>query len=677
MTEISKQLDEGVYDKGIFKAVFFAGGPGSGKDFVLHKTVDGLGFQEINSDTALEFLMDKNNLDKKMPDSEKAEREVVRAKAKNITKMRETLALQGRKGIIVNGTGDDPAKIKKIKERLEELGYDTSMIMVNTRDEVSKQRNIERGERGGRSVPEDIRKEKWDSAQAAKAEFAKIFGDNYVEYDNSDDLRKAPPELVKAKEDELLGIFKGMQKFVSAKPGTTKASDWIAKELEKKDTSKAEPTEPESKDGGEEPTKDAKASQEPQDSEAAREAKKLGLIYQGFGRYGVQGKTTHRVVGGQLKQLQKEEVEMTDDELNERPMTDDEMKKREEIVKSMKKDGGIADFKKRYGDRWKEVMYATANKQAMKEDLRNWFDPKHPEGGWKRVNSSGKVVGDCAREPGEPKPKCMSNSMRASLSKKEKISAVRRKRKEDPNPERKGEPINVNAKVEEDMKKLNTFEQWSQKYKDSIDCNNPKGFSQKAHCAGKDKNEEVEQIDEKNVPTNPKLWARAIALAKSKFDVYPSAYANGWAAKWYKGEGGGWKSVAEELTDKQKKHLDVDNDLDIDKKDFEKLRAKKEELTPKQKKIDFNKNGKVDGQDLAKLREEDEYDDSGMAYDEMESIKAKAEELCSQLNKMKGQQLPSWLASKITRAEESISTIYDYMMFGMEDEEQDDYQGEE
>ena len=57
--------------------------------------------------------------------------------------------------------------------------------------------------------------------------------------------------------------------------------------------------------------------------------------------------------------------------------------------------------------------------------------------------------------------------------------------------------------------------------------------------------EDVEQLDEKNAPTNPSLWSRAKALARSKFDVYPSAYANGWAAKWYKSKGGGWKSVSE------------------------------------------------------------------------------------------------------------------------------------
>jgi hypothetical protein len=59
--------------------------------------------------------------------------------------------------------------------------------------------------------------------------------------------------------------------------------------------------------------------------------------------------------------------------------------------------------------------------------------------------------------------------------------------------------------------------------------------------------EEIEQIEEKNVPTSPEKWARAKAAAKSKFAVYPSAYANGWASKKYKAMGGGWKSVSEEV----------------------------------------------------------------------------------------------------------------------------------
>lgn len=53
---------------------------------------------------------------------------------------------------------------------------------------------------------------------------------------------------------------------------------------------------------------------------------------------------------------------------------------------------------------------------------------------------------------------------------------------------------------------------------------------------------EMEEIDEsKNCPTDPAKWAASKAAAKAKFDVYPSAYANGWAAKNYKSKGGGWR----------------------------------------------------------------------------------------------------------------------------------------
>ena len=203
---------------------------------------------------------------------------------------------------------------------------------------------------------------------------------------------------------------------------------------------------------------------------------------------------------------------------------------------------------------------------TFQEDLRNWFNPNHPDGNWKRVNTKGEVVGDCAREPGEPKPKCMSQSQRDSLSKKEKANAVRRKRKADPNPERQGEPINVTSKV----------------------------------------NENMEHLDEKNEPTNPELWARAIAQAKSKFDVYPSAYANGWASKWYKQRGGGWKTVSE-------------------------------------------------------AKEKTEYDYEGdMARGQLQSIISNAQRVHDMLED--NDNIAEWVQSKITLAEDYISTVANYMM---------------
>ena len=436
-------LREGVHDKGIFKAVFLGGGPGSGKDYVLSKTLDGHGLTEINSDKALEYLMDKEGLDKKMPDDEEAQRNVVRKRAKNVTDLRQRLALHGRNGVIINGTGDDPEKYARIKDMLEKLGYETQMIMVNTEDEVSKQRNIERGQRGGRTVPENIRKEKWDSVQAARPMFGKLFRDNYVEFDNSYNAQTAPPEEVEAKKEELDGIFKNIQKFVSKPPKNDDAKGWIATELGKKDTTPLRTDVKPHKDAG---THDDMSS--------------MGLEYYGFGRYGKDGKVTHRSVHGSLvpveqtnKTSQKKTskvneafenfineavtVTITGDTVEEVTRTirllktDEEEMTEEEDVNTMSDPGAY--------------NLLTLGHGIIKEDLRNWFNPKHPGGGWKRINSKGEAIGPCAREEGEPKPKCMSNAKRAMLSKKERASAVASKRRHDPNPERKGEPINVSS----------------------------------------------------------------------------------------------------------------------------------------------------------------------------------------------------------------------------------------
>ena len=162
------------------------------------------------------------------------------------------------------------------------------------------------------------------------------------------------------------------------------------------------------------------------------------------------------------------------------------------------------------------------SEDVVSEDLRKWFSKTHPEGGWKRINTKGEPIGPCAREPGEPKPKCMSNEKIARLSKKQRASAVASKRKHDSDPDRQGKPINVSN-------------------------------------FGKGKlSEKMENLEEKNVPTSPEKWAQAKAQAKSKFAVYPSAYANGWAAKKYKAMGGGWKSVSEA---KDPREYDYEGDM--------------------------------------------------------------------------------------------------------------------
>ena len=281
-------LAEGVHDKAIFKAVFLAGGPGSGKDYVLSNTLDGHGMIEINSDKAFEYLLDKEGLDKTMPDNEEAQRNVIRKKSKDVTEIRHRMAFQGRNGLIINGTGANPKEYVEIKKRLEDLGYDTTMVMVNTDDEVSKARNIERGQRGGRTVPENIRKQKWEEVQAARAEFGKVFRNSYIEFDNSEDLRQAAPDVVKAKKGEMQQIYKEIQKFIGTPPKHERAKHWIATELGQKDTAPI-----------------SKTAQLHPAAKTNSEMDTLGLEYYGFGRYGKNGKVTHRSIHDRLVPVDK------------------------------------------------------------------------------------------------------------------------------------------------------------------------------------------------------------------------------------------------------------------------------------------------------------------------------------------------------------------------------------
>jgi len=220
-------------------------------------------------------------------------------------------------------------------------------------------------------------------------------------------------------------------------------------------------------------------------------------------------------------------------------------------LKSIKAIGGVTKaIRKQYEKPISELKNQDDNQELdsriTREDLRKWFSKTDPQGDWKRINSKGDAIGPCAREPGEPKPKCMSKEKRSELSKSERAAAVATKRRNDPVADRAGKggkPVNVSnygkgklSEDEVDEACWDTHKQVGMKMK---------GGKMVPDC--RLKSEEAEHIEEKNSPTNPALWSRAKSMARSKFDVYPSAYANGWTSKWYKSKGGGWKSVSEDV----------------------------------------------------------------------------------------------------------------------------------
>lgn len=301
-------LNEGINDPGRLKAVFLAGGPGSGKDFVMNKALAGNGLREINSDTAFEYLMKKNGLDLEMPDEERIEREIVRGRAKNITSTKEINSLSGRLGLIVNGTADDLEKIRTVKAELEDLGYDTMMVFVNTSNDVSRQRNVERGKMGMRKVPDgtdkqgipdnspNIRQEKWDLAQQNLKELEDIFGKNkFTVIDNTADLRKVGAEDKNRIESEFNRVRRMTMQFVQSPVQNKRGQAWTERRARYQGTTQYTPPKAYTKAPTPARVETPKAIVKPS-NEIMNQARRLGLSYYGFGRFG-------RKVGGVNKVL--------------------------------------------------------------------------------------------------------------------------------------------------------------------------------------------------------------------------------------------------------------------------------------------------------------------------------------------------------------------------------------
>ena len=229
-----QDLQEGLNDPNIFKAFFLAGGPGSGKSFVVRKTTGGTGLQIVNSDDAFEKYLKIAGLSKKMPASEEEPRDIERARAKKVTKARigdiskgKGGYIEGRLGIIIDGTGKEYDKIAKQSIQLRQLGYDTHMIFVNTSLDVALERNAKRD----RSVPESIAVRSWKDVQSNIGKFSQHFRQNFVVVDNNDS----------SKDDGQVfnDVFKQIRGLLKKKVTSPIAKEWVMNQMKLKGITKA------------------------------------------------------------------------------------------------------------------------------------------------------------------------------------------------------------------------------------------------------------------------------------------------------------------------------------------------------------------------------------------------------------------------------------------------------
>jgi dephospho-CoA kinase len=182
-------IDEGPNDSGIFKVVFLAGGPGSGKSYVVQQSaLTAMGFKIINSDSAYEYMMAKMGMEASPENIASPEGQEVRGRAKAVTGKIQGHAIDGRLGLVIDGTGKDYGKIVKQKKELADLGYDAAMIFVNTDLDTAQARNLARA----RTLDSEIVTELWTEVQNNIGKFQLLFGNNMYIVDNSEDVDPNP-----------------------------------------------------------------------------------------------------------------------------------------------------------------------------------------------------------------------------------------------------------------------------------------------------------------------------------------------------------------------------------------------------------------------------------------------------------------------------------------------------
>ena len=216
MLRFTSFLEEGVNDPSIFKAVFLAGGPGSGKSFMVGKTaLTSFGMKLINSDPAFERQLAKAGL-KATPDDIFTDKgQAARRVAKTLTAKQMALAVDGRLGLVIDGTGKDYEKISRQAAKLKELGYEIAMIFVNTDLETAINRDQKRARTLGAKEVTGM----WKDVQKNIGKFQKLFGNMMVIVDNSDGADY---------ESGSISAYKKMKAWAAKKPTRPAAKKWIS-----------------------------------------------------------------------------------------------------------------------------------------------------------------------------------------------------------------------------------------------------------------------------------------------------------------------------------------------------------------------------------------------------------------------------------------------------------------
>ena len=257
MIKLMDLINEGVYDKTSLKAIFMAGGPGSGKSFIANglfgipkkvPLTSMYGLKVVNSDTEFEHYLRKFGFDtetgagygkgtldlqqwpkevwdmvggEQSPEDAKASPNL-RAMTKKYTLMRKMGYMENRLGMIIDGTARDFGKIANEKKELEKMGYDCYMVFVNTTLPVAQKRNQMRA----RKLPPKLLASSWKQVQQNIGKFQGLFKKNFSIVDNSKTMSE---EEAQQKFTKL--VKQGIGKFIKKPVKNPIGKQWIKNQL--------------------------------------------------------------------------------------------------------------------------------------------------------------------------------------------------------------------------------------------------------------------------------------------------------------------------------------------------------------------------------------------------------------------------------------------------------------
>ena len=195
----AKEFLEGPHDPYTYKAIFFAGSPGSGKTYVARKLAGVFqGLKQVNMDNIFKFLMTQKKLSWKMPPEEEPEREKQRQRSKELVAKQQQSHTESGLGLLIDSTGRISGTVRRIKDELEDKGYKTTMIFVNTDLETALRRNKERE----RTLPDKLIHQNYEIIDQRLGEYQRMFNHVHI-INNSDNKQDTMPDQIAQVEKDI------------------------------------------------------------------------------------------------------------------------------------------------------------------------------------------------------------------------------------------------------------------------------------------------------------------------------------------------------------------------------------------------------------------------------------------------------------------------------------------